>query len=140
MSLIHYNPWPMIDTLRRDFEQAYAAHRGESQTWQPQVDVLEFKDRYELHADLPGVAPEQVDLDLTDGVLTLSGQRERRVDAEGDAPERVRQELLTGRFERRFQLPRTVDAGAVSARAANGVLRITIPKQAEAQPLKIKVS
>lgn len=135
MSLVHYNPWPLFDALRRDLDPAaVAASRG----WQPRVDIVEFKDRYELHADLPGVDAESVDIDLNDGVLTVSGER---VFSSGqDEPERIRRERVDGCFERQFSLPRTIAAQDVSAKTENGVLCIALPKQAEAQPIKVKVA
>ncbi len=135
MSLIHYNPWPLFDALRRDLDVAAAPA---ARSWQPRVDIVEFKDRYEIHADLPGVSAESVDIALDDGVLTLSG--ERVLVSGEETPERIRRERVDGRFERQFSLPRTIAAGEVSARTENGVLRISLPKQVEAQPIKVKVA
>ena len=140
MSLIQYNPWPTLDTLRRDLETGFGPRSlNAPPLWQPQVDILEFKDRYELHADLPGVDPSSVDIQLEDGVLTLAGERtvERPVE---DGAERIRRETAAGRFERRFHLPRTVVAADVSATARHGVLVIHIPKESAAQPIKVQVA
>jgi len=135
MSLIHYNPWPLFDALRRDIDSNAPAPAA---NWQPRADILEFADRYEIHVDLPGVAAESVDLSVDDGVLTLSG--ERTLTSGDDAPERTRRERAAGQFERQFTLPRTIAATEVSAKAENGVLRIALPKQVEAQPIKVKVA
>lgn len=135
MSLIHYNPWPLFDALRRDMDPAASTTQA---GWQPRADIVEYKDRYEILADLPGVAADTVDISVDDGVLTLSGERDVSVGEE--TPERVRRERIDGRFERQFSLPRTIATDRVSAKAENGVLRIELPKQVEAQPIKVKVA
>ncbi len=135
MSLIHYNPWPLFDALRRDIDNSAAPFTA---NWQPRADIIEFKDRYEIHVDLPGVSAESVDISVGDGVLTLSG--ERVLSTGEEAPERTRRERTAGQFERQFTLPRTIAAAEVSAKAENGVLCIALPKQLEAQPIKVKVA
>ncbi len=117
--------------------------RYESTGVVPLVDITEFTDRFELAVDLPGVDPDKVDITLEDGVLSLSGERDaqapRPAGTEGSET-RMRLERGRGRFYRRFVLPETVDAERVQAKGRHGVLEITIPKQAKAQPRRIKVA
>ena len=74
---------------------------------------------------------------MEDGVLTISGQRESETKDEREGYKRV--ERVRGNFFRRFSLPDTADADGISARSANGVLEIVIPKQAKVMPKRIKV-
>ena len=109
----------------------------------PAVDVREFVDRFELLVDLPGVDPKQVEITLDNSVLTLSGERrdEQSVEKNGLGEiQQQRRERLLGRFHRRFILPDTVDAEKVTATGRDGVLAISIAKQAKAQPRRISVS
>ncbi len=146
MSIVRYEPFEAMndlqERLQRMFEGLPRQDRDESSAatadWVPAVDIQEFADRFVLFVDLPGVNPESVDLTLDQGVLTLSGQREKQ--AVGDELVRERRERGLGRFHRRFILPDTADADGVKANGRLGVLEIQIPKQAKAQPRRIQVA
>lgn len=149
MALIRYEPTGVVSQLRDEINRVFTAlsssegSSGATSAWVPPVDITEFADRFELAVDLPGVDPDKVDITLEDGVLSLSGEREpeARRDASADSGEtRMRMERGHGRFYRRFVLPETVDAERVQASGRNGVLEITIPKQAKALPRRIKVT
>lgn len=143
MALTRYEPWNLMARLHDDIDRTFS-HWATNDTsaatadWVPAADVEEYVDRFELFVDLPGVAAKDVDITLEAGVLTLSG--ERRAEQPKDALSRHRRERGHGRFHRRFILPNTVDSDGVKARERNGVLEITIPKQAAAQPRRIKVA
>lgn len=114
---------------------------GATASWVPAVDIYEFEDRFELAVDLPGVNPQDVEITLDRGVLTLSGERKAEKAAEKDNRDvRMRLERGQGRFHRRFILPDSVDTDRIVAKGRNGVLEITIQKQAKAQPKRIKVA
>ena len=105
--------------------------------WTPAVDIVELADRYLLTADLPGVSPDDIEIQLKDHVLTLEGARS------GVAPEggrRQHAERRTGRFQRRFTLPATIDGDAIEARSVHGTLEITVPKLPEVQPRRIEIA
>ncbi|MBA4287171.1 MAG: heat-shock protein Hsp20 [Xanthomonadaceae bacterium] len=145
-----FGPWAMHRELLNEFnryvhgDSAVANDASSSATadWAPAVDIAEYADRFVLHADVPGVDPASIDVTLEKGVLTLSGSREKDADAgnPAGAVERRRIERAHGRFFRRFSLPDTVDSEAVSARGANGVLEVVIPKRPTAQPRRISVA
>jgi len=111
--------------------------------WLPAVDVREYSDRFELLIDLPGVDPKSVEITLDNGVLSLAGERREnvRTDANGETASVLQQrnERRLGRFHRRFVLPDTADAEKVKASGRDGVLGISIPKQAKAQPRRISI-
>lgn len=144
MALVRYEPWNLLARLQEDINRTFSDWAGDETSaatadWIPAADVEEYADRFELFVDLPGVDSKAVEITLEAGVLTLSG--ERRVERSTDELiSRHRRERGTGRFHRRFILPDSVDAESVKARERNGVLEITIPKQAAAQPRRIEVA
>ena len=105
--------------------------------WVPPVDVRETTDAIEIDVELPGFSPEDVEVSLENGVLTLRGERVFEEAAEGGVWHRV--ERAYGAFERAFQVPRSVDPEKVGARFENGVLHLTLPKREESKPRTIKV-
>jgi HSP20 family protein len=143
MALIRQEPWSLMARLHDEINRTFSdwAHEDTSSAtadWVPPADVEEYADRFELFVDLPGVAADDVDITLESGVLTLSG--ERTAVRARDPALNARRERGTGRFYRRFILPDTVDGERVKAHERNGVLEITIPKQAKALPRRIKVA
>ena len=145
MNVIRYNPWGFAGGLGRDvdpFFSHYPLSTNEDgarayNDWVPAIDIQEEEDRYLIRADVPGVDAEDLDITVDKGVLTLQGKRETQSDDEKDGLRRI--ERLSGRFYRRFNLPETTDSTAVRADYRHGVLEVSIPKQAEAQPQRIKV-
>jgi HSP20 family protein len=114
---------------------------GATASWIPAVDLHEYEDRFSLFVDLPGVDPNQVEITLANGVLTLCGDRTSEKPAGRSEREVVtRLERRTGRFHRRFNLPDSIDSDQIQAVGRSGVLEISIPKQAKAQPRRIKVA
>jgi len=146
MSLMRYEPWNLVsqlqDEVNRVFNQLASLESSAATAgWVPAVDIHERPDRFELYVDLPGVDPDDVEITLEDGVLSISGERMgTRAEKEKDGIIRMRTERGHGRFYRRFVLPDTVDADGVKAKGRNGVLEISIPKQAKALPRRIKIA
>ncbi len=111
---------------------------GIMRSWAPDVDIAENHDSYEIHAELPGMREEDINITLNNNVLTVSGEKKREVKEEKD--NFVRVERSYGKFERSFSLPNNIVADRVSANYADGVLRVTLPKAEEAKSRTIKVS
>ncbi len=144
MKMVPYEPWG-FGQLQRDINRLFnnfgdTESSSATASWIPAVDIHEFDDRFQLFVDLPGVDTEAVEVTLDDGVLTIVGERYAPAPAEDERFDRRRLERGYGRFYRRFILPDTVDAENVKAMGRNGVLEIAIPKQAKAQPRRIKVA
>jgi HSP20 family protein len=142
--VMRQDPWGGMPRLQEEINRLFGnARENDSSSatamWIPMVDIHEYADRFELYVDLPGVDPSTVDLTLDNGVLTLSGQRPQpsRKDAEEAQGRRV--ERGHGYFHRRFVLPDTVDSDKVNATGSHGVLTVSIPKQAKAQPRRIQI-
>ena len=144
LHLTRYQPWSLhrevLNEFNRLFERAGDNDESTSATaeWAPAVDIAEHADRYVLHADVPGVDPNAIEITLEGGVLTLAGSREKAVEQKDVDSRRV--ERITGRFLRRFTLPESVDAENVKASGKHGVLEIVIPKREAAKPRKITVN
>jgi HSP20 family protein len=142
MTLLRYEPWGVVARLQRQFERSFgeAANtraNGENQVWIPSVDIHQEADKFVVRADLPGVEPKDISVTAENGVLTVSGERkfERNQEQNGSS----RYERLEGRFVRRFTLPDNVQTDHIRARHSNGVLELTIPKVAAAEPRRVAV-
>src|ERR1700742_1796970 len=103
----------------------------------PAMDLTEREGQLVLRADLPGMDRDDVDVQIKDGVLTVSGERKYENESKGEGYHRV--ERSFGRFSRSLRLPRGVDASAVSASFDRGVLEVTVPKPAQAQATKVEI-
>ena len=130
-----YRPWALFDEMQRGLD---ALHATETNAWTPAVDVSEDEKRYLIRADLPGVDPKDINVNLEGDELTLSGERREEKEEEGRNWQRT--ERIRGQFFRRFRLPETADPEHIEARSDKGVLEIVIPKQPKTQPRKIAVN
>jgi HSP20 family protein len=101
----------------------------------PKVDVAETEQGLEIHAELPGVKPEEISLDLTEGVLTLKAERSEEKKEEDKDKRWHIVERASGTFIRRFALPFPAKEEEITATFENGVLKVTIPRaKPEAKP------
>ena len=146
MSLMRYEPWSLISQLQNEMARAMAKDSSQTESaennvvtsdWTPAVDIKEENDRFLIAADIPGVEAKDIDVHMESGMLTLRGQRNFESSTEREGYKRV--ERARGSFYRRFSLPDTADADRISAKCANGVLEIVIPKHEKVQPRKITV-
>jgi len=125
-------------TLNRALDQAF--NGVGSRVWVPALDVAERGDAYVIHAELPGVSPEQVDVSFEQNVLTIRGTKPASFDVAAEGEVRVfAAERVHGGFERAVRLPEFVDADRIEATFANGLLTVTVPKAKAAQPRKINI-
>jgi HSP20 family protein len=105
--------------------------------WVPAMDLVERDGQLVLRADLPGMDREDINVEVKDGVLTVSGERKYEHEDKREGFYRV--ERSFGRFSRSLRLPRGVDASAVSAEFDRGVLEVTVPKPAEPAATRIEI-
>ena len=108
---------------------------GTEMAWTPFADVSETDDAYMVEADLPGVSKDQIDVQLSDRELIITGEVR-----EEERERRHRRMRRTGRFEFRTVLPGDVETERVDAKLRDGVLTVTIPKAQAAKPRHIEVS
>lgn len=141
MAITRYEPWGLLNQLQKELERAYDVEGGEGSIataeWAPAVDIKEDEDKFVIQADIPGVKPEEIDINMEDGVITIKGEKETEAKTENEGYKRV--ERTYGSFYRRFSLPDTADPDAISAKSKLGVLEITIPKREAVKPKKINV-
>lgn len=141
-TLTRWTPFRDLSRLQNDlnrlFEDRLAPSQNpESYGWAPAADVYEDTEGLTLKFEIPDVDPKDVQVHLEDGVLTVRG--ERKLEHEDKREQYHRIERAYGTFARSFTLPGTFDAEKVNAETKNGVLRIFIPKRAEAKPKTIQV-
>jgi HSP20 family protein len=104
----------------------------------PPVDVLESPDSYLVRAELPGMNKEDFNLEVKDGVLTLSG--ERKLEAPANGVEYRNVERFAGKFSRSFSLPQTIKQDEIQASYRDGILEIHLPKSEHAKVRQITVN
>jgi HSP20 family protein len=103
----------------------------------PEVDIFETDKAITLQADIPGVKPEKLNIDLRDNILTITGDVDR---LEAADEEFLAFEYETGRFYRQFTLSEVIDQTKIDAKLNLGVLRLSLPKVAKAAPRKIAIT
>jgi len=103
----------------------------------PEVDIFEDERQITLLADMPGVAPEDITIDLNDSVLSLTGEVKPFKD---DDEKNVIVEFEIGRYARQFTLSEAIDQSKIEAKLDDGVLRLTLPKAEKAMPRQIAVT
>ena len=139
MQVVRRDPWRLVNGLSRDVDRLLAGTFAQEaeRRWVPAVDVREEATRFLIEADVPGVNAENLDITLEKGVLTIEGQRSFG-DTE-DSKDYHRAERVRGSFRRQFRLPESAASEGLEAEYKDGVLRVIVPKQAKAEPYRIKV-
>lgn len=151
MNIVRYRQWPGQASFQNEFKQMFDRmfegnylDQGDSDDssvvtsqWVPRVDVKEENDRFVLYADLPGINPDDIDVSMDKGILTIKGERSGETSEQTDRFSRI--ERYYGSFHRRFALPDSADPEGIQAHGRNGVLQISIPKRPEAAPRRIQV-
>jgi HSP20 family protein len=122
--------------MPRQWLAQLGSSRG-GEAWAPAVDITERKDAYLVAAELPGVGTADLEVTFQDGLLTIQGERHPAGDAAGEKVHRA--ERRYGAFSRSINLPSHVQADKIEATAQDGVLRILVPKAAEARAKRIQV-
>ena len=108
-----------------------------SRRWIPAIDIVEADDHYVVKADLPGLAEDDVTVEVKDDVLAISGERTSETTEKGEGYVRV--ERASGEFRRTLRLPEGVDAEQVVATFEQGVLEVRIPKPEERKPRRVEI-
>ncbi len=146
MTLIRYQPWSMFDQLHREINRVFDTQVKQyneprqdllSAHWQPSVDVKDEKEAIVLIADIPGVDPAQIEINVHQGVLSIKG--ERSFNKEWKEDEFHRLERSYGSFYRQFSLPDNIDGERIAAKSQHGVLEIRLPKRAPGQSKRVTV-
>jgi HSP20 family protein len=130
------------DRMNRLFRESYGPEGREesltTSTFAPPVDVYEDEHNVTLKIEVPGIDEKDIDVRVENNVLAVHGERKFEKEEKEENFRRVERQY--GSFTRTFTLPTTVDAEKVSANYEKGILKITLPKKAEAKPKQIKVN
>lgn len=142
MTFMVRDPRHALSQWQREMDQFFAPTLDDEtqvvgSTWSPAVDIKEEEDRFVLHADIPGVRPEDIEITMDKGVLTIRG--ERKHESEESAEGYHRTERSHGVFMRRFGLPKNVDGDSIQATSKDGVLELVLPKAEAGVPHRIAV-
>lgn len=124
------------DAMDRLFEESVVTPVKGGVTM-PKIDIKEKKDAVVVKAEIPGVAEEDVEIEITDNVMTISGEKKEEKEEEKDGYHY--KESHSGSFTRSFSLPTEVAAEKAEAEIKNGILTITVPKTEAKQPKKISI-
>lgn len=157
MSVIKYNPWTLrhvdrdefLTPFDRVFDEVFSSHFPEltkelgvgffeKQSY-PRVDVVDYPDRVEILAEIPGLSKEEVSVEVQDSVLTISGQRIKKLEEKDTQGKYIRRELKHSNFKRSFTLGDILSKDDPQAKFENGLLTITLTKIKPSVPTTKKV-
>ncbi|MBE9515987.1 MAG: Hsp20/alpha crystallin family protein [Proteobacteria bacterium] len=133
-------PWggDFNDVFESFFRPSQWVEEATSDDLVPPLDIREREHDFLVHADLPGVKKEDIDINLENGVLTITAESKQETE-EKDGERLLRRERKYGRYVRSLRLGRDIEAGKVKASHEDGVLEITLPKAEDVKPKKIAV-
>ncbi len=145
--IVRFSPRADLNRMQREFDRVFsnflpnlglADIPDQTASWAPRIDVVETEEAFLFEFDIPGVVKDDIHVNLHDGVLAVSGERNSRELEEND--DVVRMERFTGHFYRSFAVPSAIDDKKIEANYSNGVLSLRLPKAEESKPRKIKIS
>jgi len=152
MIIQRYDPFDVFERMSAELEDWFDL-AGSSATsdilglyegdWSPKLDVFENEDAYFVKVDIPGIDQQDIQLSVSNNVLTLKGRREQKSgEEEGKKKGKryQREERFYGTFHRTVPFPMPVDADNIDAKLKDGVLYVTLPKREETKPKKIRVN
>lgn len=127
-----------IEVRRGEPQAAVVKRSGPASGWsyKPRIDVTESEDAFAILTDLPGVTADDIDMNFTNGLLTIHGRVPLRQE---HGTRYLAHEYGVGDFDREIFVSEAVNAAAIGATLTNGVLTVTLPKSEEAKPRRIKV-
>ena len=143
MNLTRIDPWRDLETLSTRLNRLFNTTVSKPDDempfgdWLPAVDVEETDAEYLIKADLPAIRREDVKVGVTDGVLTIEGERRQEKEEENRKVHRV--ERSFGKFIRRMSVPTDVDQAKIAAEVKDGLLSVHLPKSAAAKPRSVEV-
>jgi len=146
MTIVRWEPLRELTTLQNEmnrlFNTAFDApsaggNAGTLRRWMPAMDLVETDEHFVLRADLPGMTESDINIELEDTVLTVSGERRAEHEESKEGYHRV--ERAFGSFSRTLTLPKGVDPESITASFDKGVLEVRIPKPEERKPRRISI-
>jgi len=146
MTIARFTPIDDVVSLREAMDRLFEDSFIRPTTWTGlaagqvavPVDLWETKDAYHLRADLPGLSPDDIEINATGDTLTISGETKPSNDLTDEGW--LRQERRSGKFTRSFTIPMQIDPTKVEAKFQNGVLELVLPKAENVKPRSIKIN
>src|SRR3954465_8601888 len=147
MAIVRWEPLRELTTLQNEMNRLFGSvidtpshqsNGGTLRRWMPAMDLVETGDHFVLRADLPGLSESDVNIEVEDRVLTVSGERKAEHETTKEGFHRV--ERAFGSFSRSLTLPEGINAEAVEASFDRGVLEVRIPKPEQPKPRKISIA
>jgi HSP20 family protein len=137
-------PFRDFERMRRDMDRLWESffERGtlrgeEAGEWLPSLDVAETKNEIVVKAEVPGLEPKDIDISLSDGLLTIKGEKKQEREEKEENYHLV--ERSYGSFTRSIRLPKEVQSDKINASYKNGVLKVVLPKSEEAKKKEVKI-
>jgi HSP20 family protein len=147
MAIVRWEPFRELSTIQSEMNRLFntvfdspadPANSGSAlRRWMPAMDLVEKDDAFVLRADLPGLSEDDINIELEDGTLTVSGERKAEHESKNEGYYRV--ERAFGSFSRSLTLPKGVDPESVTASFDRGVLEVRIPKPEKRKPRRIEI-
>ncbi|MEG4090481.1 Hsp20/alpha crystallin family protein [Microcoleus sp. Pol12B4] len=142
MLMRYWQPFTEIETIRQQLDKVFdqrATTRDNSEaTWMPAVELADAGDNFVLKAQLPGIDPKDIDVQVTREAISISG--ERRYESTDGKSGYVRSEFRYGKFHRVLPLPAHIQNDSVQAEYKDGILTLTLPKVTEARNKVVKIN
>ena len=139
MAIIRWDPFREMTQLQSQMSRLWDATIGSRQeSWLPAVDVFDTENAVVLKAELAGMNPDDIEIEVEDNVLTIRG--ERKFEEEVDEERYYRVERRFGSFQRSLALPQGVKPEDIQAAYEDGILEVRVPKAEEEKPKKISVT
>src|SRR5436305_2578645 len=147
MALVRWDATRELDTLQGEVNRLFSSFfdtptragngNAAGRRWLPAMDLVETEEDFVLRADLPGIADDDVSIEVEKNVLTIAGERKAEHEERHEGYYRI--ERATGAFSRSLSLPEGIDPESVTASFDNAVLTVRIPKPAEAKPQRVRI-
>src|SRR5687768_14442465 len=137
--LMHWRPFADLEDLRGRIDRMFSEmENGEGRKWGMALDVIERDDKYVLRANVPGIKPDEIKIEVEDDLLTVSAEHEESEEEKKD--NYVRRERRYGSFTRSVALPKGVTADQVEAACRDGVVEVSFPKPTETQRQAVTIT
>ncbi len=137
-AISRWEPFAELGELRTRFDRMFDEFAGGERAWRPAVDVERDNGNLVIRADVPGLKPEEVKVEVEDDILTVSGEHEER--KEEKDKHFLRRERRYGSFSRSMALPPGVEAKKIKAKTRDGVVEVTVPLPKQAKKEKVEIT
>ena len=138
-TLTRWDPFAELGEMRSRFDRMFDEWLdGRERAWTPAIDVVRDDGHLVVRADMPGIKPEQVKIEVENDILTISGEHEERTEEKDK--DYVRRERRYGSFSRSMVLPGGVDAKKITASTRDGVVEVKVPLPKEASKESVRIT